>query len=157
MIPANFEDGRAPSRFWRRVIPCPMSGCWLWIGAVNHRGYGTISIRRTANGAHRYAYERLVGEIPAGFHLDHRCRVRCCVNPAHLEPVTPRENLMRGDTFAARNASAKSCLRGHQFSPENTRVRRGRRECLTCVSAATQAQTERRRRQRTDDNNEQES
>src|SRR5688572_505713 len=72
------------------------AGCWIWAGARFPSGYGKLS--RTQNGtrlAHRFYYESLVGPIPAGLVLDHRCRVQPCVNPDHLEPVTQRTNMAR--------------------------------------------------------------
>lgn len=70
----------------------PNSGCWLWLGADNGCGYGKFRGRY----AHRISFELAKGNIPARMHLDHKCRVRCCVNPDHLEPVTNAENARRG-------------------------------------------------------------
>lgn len=67
-------------------------GCWLWNGSLTYDGYGLFRANNRATGAHRFAYEYFVGPIPAGLHIDHLCRVRNCVNPDHLEPVTPQEN-----------------------------------------------------------------
>lgn len=72
------------------------SGCWLWTKAVNKDGYGCISIGNKQRRAHRAAWEAWNGPIPEGMQLDHKCRVRHCVNPAHLEPVTNTENIRRG-------------------------------------------------------------
>ena len=83
------------------TIPEPNSGCLIWLGAVNNGGYGKIRIGFRGEGtyriayAHRVFYEYFVGPIPEGLDLDHKCRVRCCVNPAHLEPVTKKENVHR--------------------------------------------------------------
>jgi hypothetical protein len=78
--------------------------------------------------AHRVIYEYLVGPIPDGLSIDHLCRVRHCVNPAHLEPVTHRENVLRGQAPTAVNGRKTRCKRGHEF---NRTVRNGRR-CYTC-------------------------
>lgn len=76
------------------------SGCWLWLGAINSDGYGRMRDPRTSYGrmmqAHRFFYEQVRSPIPEGLQLDHLCRVRRCVNPEHLEPVTSRENVRRG-------------------------------------------------------------
>lgn len=133
----NFLDERLPPRFWDKVQPCPMSGCWLFVGASTRGGYGVIG-----NGphsvvyAHRLAYEAFVGPIAEGLQIDHRCRVRCCCNPAHLEPVTPLVNVTRGivaDVQRARHAAQTHCKRGHLYDDANTyRRTNGRRACKQC-------------------------
>lgn len=121
-----------------------LDGCWLWTGTLNHLGYGTTSDASTGRKhvlAHRLVYETMVGPIPEGLTLDHLCRVRRCVNPSHLEPCTLTENLRRGESPSARNARKTHCIRGHEFTIENTYMGRGhrgepRRYCRTCVLAA---------------------
>lgn len=113
----NFLDERLPQRFWDKVTPCPMSGCWLWFGYTAH-GYGRVSLDLKPQQAHRVAYEALVGTIPDGLHIDHRCRVRCCVNPAHLEPVTSAENTRRGEA-GINNARKTHCPQGHAYEGDN--------------------------------------
>jgi hypothetical protein len=116
-------------------------GCWLWTGSVGRNGYGVICIGRALVKAHRYSYEQHVGPIPSGMQLDHLCRVRHCVNPAHLEPVTNRENVVRG--IAAR-PKRTACSRGHAFTSSNTYINpRGRRECKKCRAASTKRHQER--------------
>jgi hypothetical protein len=111
-------------------------GCWEWTGATGgSRRYGCISVKGVTRRAHRVAYELLAGPIPDGLELDHLCRNRLCVNPEHLEPVTHRENVLRGDAPPAANVSKTHCPRGHELTPENTYTRRGRpggRECRAC-------------------------
>lgn len=124
-----------PSRVWSRVESTPL-GCWIWTGPCA-KGYGRVSVReagsRRSMQIHRYAYEQLVGPIPDGLQLDHLCRNRACCNPAHLEPVTSRENTLRGTNQVARQAAATHCVHGHEFTPENTYVEPGgRRKCRTC-------------------------
>lgn len=91
-----------PRHFWHKVLRDP-DGCWIWQGNVNRDGYGRFSHQGRKLLAHRAAYMSLVGQVPEGLQLDHLCRVRNCVNPAHLEPVTAGENVRRG--VAARSAA----------------------------------------------------
>jgi HNH endonuclease len=87
----------APERFWAKLDQqLPLIGCWEWRGAVSDTGYGCFEYERNrVMSAHRYSYLQLVGAIPSGLVLDHLCRNKRCVNPAHLEPVTQAENLRR--------------------------------------------------------------
>lgn len=102
--------------------------CWPWQGAIGKLGYGTYGTLF----AHRLSYEYLVGPIPAGTELDHTCRNKTCVNPAHLEPVTHRENILRGGAGILRRRQA-TCRRGHPWTPENThRTTNGYRQCRAC-------------------------
>ena len=121
--------------------PDDRDGCWLWTGHVGPHGYARFD---GVAWAHRWSYEHFVGPIPVGLEIDHLCRNRSCVNPDHLEPVTRRENLLRGDTFASRNAAKTHCIHGHEFTPANTYVAAGGgRYCRTC-----RAERERRRKAR---------
>lgn len=109
------------------------SGCWLWTGVLDGNGYGCVQLAAYRNrGAHRVAYEAFSGPIAEGLQLDHLCRTRRCVNPAHLEQVTSRENTLRGESFAACNARQTHCRRNHLFTPENTYVWRNMRHCRSC-------------------------
>lgn len=112
--------------------------CWLWIGAKTRDGYGQLRVGPMARYAHRVAYELLVGPIPSGLVLDHLCRTPSCVNPAHLEPVPQRTNVLRGVSPAAQQARQTECrLMGHPLDEANTiRNRDGKRRCRTCYNAA---------------------
>jgi hypothetical protein len=120
-------------RLWSKVVITP--GCWLFTGA-KVTGYGVLSRGPAGAGriqAHRAAWELLVGPIPEGLQIDHLCRVRNCVNPDHLEPVTPRENFLRGEGVSGKNARKTHCPQGHPYDEQNTyRTPTGGRQCLTC-------------------------
>lgn len=117
------------------------SQCWLWMGAKNPSGYGYIGgPHQSMLLVHRVSYERHVGPIGDGLHLDHLCRNRACLNPLHLQPVTATENTLRGVGPTAINARLTSCRRGHPFTEANTRVEsNGSRRCLTCRAANRKA------------------
>jgi hypothetical protein len=123
-------------------------GCWLWTGWTGRDGYGRCSLpnpdptgpRQNHRLAHRVVYEELVGPIPAGLELDHLCRNRACVKPAHLEPVTHTENNRRGvgmmwDVQKARTA----CPKGHAYDEANTIRGAKGRSCRTCRNANRRA------------------
>lgn len=121
---AKYRKGRLPH------------SCWKWLASARGR-YGQFTGSSGRMQAHRWAYEHYVGPIPDGAVIDHLCRNRLCVNPDHLEPVTNRENLMRGQGITAKNARKTHCLLGHEFTPENTYVSAGRKDrsrrmCKAC-------------------------
>lgn len=116
-------------------------GCWLFTGSLGGGGYGKIAVNRKVRPAHRVTYERLVGPIPDGLVLDHLCSVRTCVNPAHLEPVTQRDNVLRsiarGEAPHMRRQT--HCRKGHEFTVENTQpvvdhLGRRSQRCRRCVA-----------------------
>lgn len=108
-------------------------GCWVWTGTRSPLGYGQLRLNYKLYSAHRWVYEQLVGTIPEGLELDHLCRNPPCCNPSHLEPVTHRENILRGSGWAAVNARRTECVNGHAFTPENTKfLGSGRRRCKEC-------------------------
>lgn len=128
----------APLRFYDKVMPEPMSGCWLWMASLDHGGYARYRHNGKSYIAHRASYEMHVGPIPPGLDIDHKCRVRSCVNPDHLEPVTRSENLGRsslmGRSINHRNSQKTHCKHGHPFNEENTVIitATGGRRCKEC-------------------------
>lgn len=127
-----------PEELGRHVV-VDMAGCWRWTASIDAYGYGRITNRP----AHRVSYEVHVGPIPDGLQLDHLCRVRSCVNPNHLEPVTLYENLMRSEGPSAINSRKTHCKRGHPLTRDNLVEISPRRICKTCK---VEREIERRRR-----------
>lgn len=116
--------------------------CWIWTSTVVGDGYGYFYVgggraNRQRVYAHRWAYEQMVGPIPEGMEIDHLCRVRLCVKPAHLEPVTAQENhrRRRGIKHGPYNVGDE-CRHGHPRTPENTGINsQGSRFCRPCARA----------------------
>jgi len=129
----NKLDSKNYKRFIKKVNKT--NGCWLWTAAKSDKGYGQFKLNGKASPAHRISYTHFVGTIPDGLHIDHLCRNRSCVNPDHLEPVSQRENMRRGEIW---NTSGKyqlkrtHCPRGHEYSDENTYVYKNSRYCREC-------------------------
>ncbi|PYQ25660.1 MAG: HNH endonuclease [Acidobacteria bacterium] len=124
------------------------TGCWLYTGGIGDHGYARFYLPRRGSKrprlrwGHQVAYELFIGSVPAGRQLDHTCRVRHCINPTHVEPVTQKINLLRGVGFSAINARKTHCPEGHPYDSLNTWHRQtGARRCRTC-----HRQSERRRR-----------
>lgn len=111
--------------------------CWEWTGCLQPNGYGQFWNGTRVVKSHRWAYEHLVGPIPAGLDLDHLCRNRGCCNPDHLEPVTRSENLRRGlgaERLHHLNDGQTHCKHGHELAGENLVIRdSGRRRCRACA------------------------
>lgn len=134
-----------PASLATRYTVDAATSCWVWLGPFKqHSGYGMCSTGSRKDGSHRYwrahrlVYSVLVGPIPDGLTLDHLCRNESCVNPEHLEPVTMRENLIRGTGFVAGNVRKTHCPQGHPYDVLRRDGARGCRRCQTAYSRAWQ-------------------
>lgn len=121
-------------RFLRFVRIDLETGCHVWEGAKQSRGYGCFGVGGGKSAlAHRWIYEQAVGPIGPGLQIDHACKNKACVNPAHLEAVSAKENNRRSDSPSAKNARATHCANGHELSGPNLFFKRdGRRQCRRC-------------------------
>lgn len=118
-------------------------GCLEWQGCLTTAGYGAIFFEGRKREAHLIAYETFVGRVPKGKELDHLCRNRKCINTAHLEPVTHKENVRRGEGACAKHARKTRCVNGHPFNKKNTYVTSERRRCRECEAARGRAKRRR--------------
>ena len=146
MVKSHFIDSsqidRPPPIVERFLATNPDADqCWPWPGFVTSKGYGSVQFytggKRYATTAHRFMYILLIGAIGEGLEVDHQCTNHNCVNPNHMRPATPRENLLRGSAPAAINARKTKCPRGHSLSGDNllpALLRSGKRSCLTCYN-----------------------
>ena len=126
------------------------NGCWIWTAHTQPNGYGRFRDGERLVMAHRWAYEHHIAPIPEGLQLDHRCRVRNCVNPDHLEPVTTQENTRRGEAGKAQLARTH-CPQDHPYEGENLYLYSdGRRACRICARESTRQYRERNRRRYAD-------
>jgi hypothetical protein len=140
-----------PKRIEDKIAYCPESGCWIWMGYTmpapnGEYGHGHVHWKGKTRCVHRVVYELLRGSIPKGLDLDHLCRVRCCVNPDHLEPVTPQENIRRGENHSFL-ANKPYCPQGHPYSGTNLYIRPDGlgRGCKICRTIAVRQHKERKR------------
>lgn len=117
-------------RFWNKVEKT--ENCWNWQGGRNQKGYGRFRVGKNKVAVHRWVYEQTYGPIPDELEIDHLCSNRACVKLEHLEVVTHRVNVLRGNGLTAKMARATHCPHGHTFSPENTYVIKNYRVCRTC-------------------------
>lgn len=148
MSPPVLTIEQIETRFWSKV---DTSGdCWRWTGAKCSTGYGAFEGGERHPAArtrltHRIAYALTQGGLPEGLTLDHLCRVRDCVNPAHLEPVTRGENVLRGVGHAAQNKRKTHCVRGHKLPPPGEN---GWRHCHPCVQQRVFERSQREKAER---------
>ena len=139
----------AVQRFWPKVDmdgPIPecrpdLGNCWIWTASFTTYGYGAFD----HNSAHVFAYKLSGRTIPDGMELDHLCRNRACVRASHLEPVSSRENILRGIGTAAINVRKQFCIHGHPFDEKNTYLRKTGRACRACVRKRTNEYFRRKR------------
>lgn len=130
-------DDVTKERFWSKADKSGgPDACWPWMAALNDKGYGHFTLKRfEANGsrAHRISVLLSGRDIPEGMVVDHVCKNRRCVNPSHLRVVTQKENVTQNSlSYQAINAAKTHCIRGHEFTPENTYLRSEGRRCRTC-------------------------
>lgn len=135
-------------RFTAKIAYDGLTGCWKWTGALlkgarpGQGGYGIFDAGGRTRTAHKVSYEHFVGSVPEGLMLDHFvCETRRCVNPAHMRPVSARENALRSDGITAANAAKRSCPQGHLYEGDNVWWvdKSGRRHCRACSTARTRA------------------
>lgn len=147
-------DSKTRSRFDSKHSPSPEphpalgTHCWLWKGGVDRDGYGYFMLPTKPRWqyAHKVSYQTHRGNIPTNMMIDHLCRVRNCVNPDHLEIVTPQVNVLRGISFAAKNAVKTHCNHGHEFSKSNIiKDRNGNRNCRECARGYSREYQRRKR------------
>lgn len=127
------RHGTVAERFWPKVEVRGPDDCWPWLGYRDRRDYGHMWAWGRVRPTHRVAWELAQGPIPDGLVIDHLCRTHSCANHAHLEAVTQRENVLRGEAPAARNAVKTHCNRGHEYDVGGVYVEKnGKRHCRAC-------------------------
>lgn len=136
-------------RFWSKVDVRNPFVCWPWLGSLGHNGYARFSLHGKTVRAHRYMYELMVGTIEPNMTIDHvaarGCTLRHCVNPYHLEQVTMKENVLRGDTITAHNKTKTECISGHSFEFWGYIDYTGARQCKLCSRRRTKEHRLRKR------------
>lgn len=142
--------GSVEDRFWKMVSKAGEQDCWLWKGAATSRGYGRMQTPTSSSSpAHRVSYVLRNGSISPGLVIDHICRERLCVNPAHLRAVTPKANtLENSESPTAANASKTHCVHGHSLSGDNLMIWKGTRRCRECQYRMSAAYRNRKREER---------
>ena len=131
-------DQDITGRLLRRIEMVTESGCWIWLLGTQPNGYGFITLNGKTMRTHRVYYEHFRHPIPPGLQADHLCRVRCCVNPDHMEIVTGKVNTLRGNSASAINARKTHCRNGHPLAGDNLVIEHysfRRRYCRICRNA----------------------
>ena len=127
------------ARFLKKIKTGDKKDCWLWISGKTHHGYGVFWINRKLVRAHRFSYELFNNKrIPDSLTIDHLCKNTSCVNPNHLEAVTMKENVLRGDSPTSKNFRKTHCINGHELSFENIYLLKNKegcqhRQCKICT------------------------
>lgn len=144
--PADLTE-KDVERFNQHLPDYRGDGCWLWTGTLRRGGYGAFYFRGNNRPASRFAVLVSGRDIPQGHHVDHLCRTPQCVNPSHLEVVTPGVNSLRGNTFCAKNAAKTHCVNGHELNAENlsSYSPKGWRCCKACSRERMQKRRDSRR------------
>lgn len=122
-----------PNSLASKIELVPESGCWIWVASCHPDGYGKVYYDKKTCYAHRVVYALLRHPIQENLQIDHLCRVRCCVNPNHLEPVTAEVNRLRGYSMSVLNSRKTSCSQGHPLFGENLIVLPKERKCRACT------------------------
>lgn len=126
----RFAAGDVSERFWESIAL--WDDCWIWTGKLNDDGYG----RFFYGGRYHPAHHFLLPNPPVALHADHLCRNHACVKPSHIEIVTNKENVLRGEGVCAVNAAKTHCPKGHLYDYINSRGRRCCRRCIRSRAAA---------------------
>lgn len=130
-------------RVWAKI---DVGDCWLWTAGARVGVYGGIKFKGKMRAAHRMVWCLLVGPIPDGLELDHLCVQKLCVNPDHIEPVTPAVNVQRAGAHPSRWMKKRTeCRWGHPYTPENTYRQNGRRSCIKCRRLAVKRWADKKR------------
>lgn len=130
-------DGKELLDYLRSRCVVTENGCWLWQGCISDGRYGSLKYKGRIRRAHCVTYELSVGPVPDNLELDHTCKVTTCINPEHLEPVTHKVNVQRGDlkhVSGKRYAAQTHCIHGHPYEPHNLYLdKKGHKSCRTCA------------------------